>query len=308
MDLTGGSTPGWTKWMKPQGSPRKTARPRLDGWPPYTNSGSASPMLAFKSTTPSPMPAEPFSSPTTPAPDPPHRNATPPSPNTPPGSIMASSHGATTWLATTTVRLFCFSPRDTPCPLSLQSAPGYHDLSCPLDPLLRAHYHQWIAARLSQRCHGWRHCASTAWGVLILLGNEPLLLAVDSSLAHDSLRTYTVGQLGPISSPHREAVRHRGLRPANLRCLLCDVVLTTTLLHKRHMVPILLLAGNYSPHKGGAVDKTLVDDPPPKWYQVTNCSPTRRATWWPAWDVILSLCLSSDPLLTTEVQSTMATR
>ena len=147
-----------------------------------------------------------------------------------------------------------------------------------------------------------------AWGVLILWGNEPFLLAVDGSPAHDSLPTYTVGRLGAISSPHRDALQHPGLRLANLRRLLCDVVLTTILLHKRHAVLILPLAGNYSPQKGGPVDKTLVNDPPSEWYHIANWSPTPGATRWPAWDVILSLWLSGDLLLTPDVKSTMATR
>ena len=187
-------------------------------------------------------------------------------------------------------------PRDTPCPLCLQYALGDHVVSCPLDSLLRTHYHRWIAARLSQRCHAWRHCASTVWGVLILWGNEPFLLAVDGSPAHGSLPTYTVGRLGAISSPHWDALQHRGLRPANLRRLLCDVVLTTILLHKWHTVPVLPLAGNYSPQKGGPVDKTLVNDPPPEWYHVANWSPMPGAARWPAWDAILGLSSKAEPV------------
>ena len=56
------------------------------------------------------------------------------------------------------------------------------------------------------------------------------------------------------------------------------------------------------------MDKTLVDDPPPEWYHVTNWSPTPGAARWPAWDVILSLWLSGDLLLTPDVKSTMTTR
>ena len=60
----------------------------------------------------------------------------------------------------------------------------------------------------------------------------------------------------------------RGSEPAsNLHRLLSDVVLTTIFLHKRHAVPILPLAGNYLPQKGGSVGKTLVNDPLPEWYQ-----------------------------------------
>ena len=64
----------------------------------------------------------------------------------------AVSHGLLTWgdhLTVTGIRLSLFPPRDTPCPLCLLPAPGDHILSCPLDPLLRAHYHRWLAARLS---------------------------------------------------------------------------------------------------------------------------------------------------------------
>ena len=89
---------------------------------------------------------------------------------------IAVSHGLLSWgdhLTVTGLRLSMFPPRDTPCPLCLLPDPGDHVLSCPLDPLLRAHYHRWLAARLSQRCHAWRHCTPTAWGVLILWGNEP---------------------------------------------------------------------------------------------------------------------------------------
>ena len=42
------------------------------------------------------------------------------------------------------------------------------------------------------------------------------------------------------------------------------------------------------------MDKTLVNNPPPQWYHVTNRSPAPRATRWPAWDVILSLWLSGE--------------
>ena len=110
---------------------------------------------------------------------------------------IAISHGLLSWgdhLTATRLRLSLFPPRDTPCPLCLLRDPGDHVLSCPLDPLLRAHYHRWLAARLSQRCHAWRHCTPTAWGVLILWGNEPFLLAVDGSPAHETFLTYTVAR------------------------------------------------------------------------------------------------------------------
>ena len=141
-----------------------------------------------------------------------------------------------------------------------------------------------------------------------LWGNEPFLLAVDGSPAHDTLPTYTVGRLGALSSPHRDALQHRGLSPANLHRLICDIVLTTILLHKRHVVPILPLIGHYSPQKGDLVGKSLVNNPPPEWYHVASWSLTPGATRWPAWDVILSLWLSRDLLLAPDVKSTMTTR
>ena len=61
----------------------------------------------------------------------------------------AVSHGLLTWgdhLTATGIRLSLFPPKDTPCPLCLLPAPGDHVLSCPLDPLLRAHYHRSLAA------------------------------------------------------------------------------------------------------------------------------------------------------------------
>ena len=160
------------------------------------------------------------------------------------------SHGLITWgdhLTVTGIRLSLFPPEDPPCPLCNMPASGDHILSCPLDPLIRAHYHRWLAARLSQRCHAWRHCTPTAWGTLVLLGDEPFILAVDGSPAHHTIATYTIGRLGAISTPDRDALLHRGLRPARLRRLLCDVVLTTVLLHKRHAVPVLPLADYFSP-------------------------------------------------------------
>ena len=202
---------------------------------------------------------------------------------------------------------FLVPPRDTPCPLCLLPAPGDHVLSCPLDPLLRAHYHRWLAARLSQRCHAWRHCAPTAWGVLVLWGDEPFLLAVDGSAVHGTLTTYTIGRLGAVSPPHKDALQHRGLRPANLRRLLCDGILTTVLLHKRHAVPILPLADHFSPLTGDPVNQSLANSPPPGWYHVANWAPTHGSSRWPAWDVILGLWLTGDLLLAPEVKSTVAT-
>ena len=60
----------------------------------------------------------------------------------------AVSHGLITWgdhLTVTGIRLSLFPPRDAPCPLCIMPASGDHILSCPLDPLIRAHYHRWLA-------------------------------------------------------------------------------------------------------------------------------------------------------------------
>ena len=221
------------------------------------------------------------------------------------------SHGLVTWgdhLTVTGIRLSLFPPRDTSCPLCTMPASGDHILSCPLDPLIRAHYHRWLAARLSQRCHAWRHCTPTAWGTLVLWGDEPFILAVDGSPAHHTIATYTVGRLGAISTPHRDALLHRGLRPARLRRLLCDVVLTTVLLHKRHAVPVLPLADHLSPLPRAPVNQSLANDPPPEWYHVANWAPTPGSGRWPAWDVLLGLWLSGDLLLAPKVKSVISTR
>ena len=223
----------------------------------------------------------------------------------------AVSHGLLTWgdhLTVTGIRLSLFPSRDTPCPLCLLPAPGDHILSCPLDPLLRAHYHRWLAARLSQRCRAWRHCTPTAWGTLVLWGDEPFMLAVEGSPAHHTITTYTIGRLGAISPPHRDALRHRGLRPAHLRRLLCDVVLTTVLLHKRHAVPVLPLADHFSPQQGVPVNQSLANNPPPEWYHVANWAPTPGSARWPAWDVLLGLWLSGDLLLAPKVKAAIPTR
>ena len=89
-------------------------------------------------------------------------------------------------------------------------------------------------------------------------------------MAHEALVTYTVGRLGAVSPPHRDALQHRGLRPANLRRLLCDVILTTVLLHKRHAVPVLPLADHFSPLTRDPVNQSLVNSPLPEWYHVAN--------------------------------------
>ena len=223
----------------------------------------------------------------------------------------AVSHGLITWgdhLTVTGIRLSLFPPRDTPCPLCIMPASGDHILSCPLDPLIRAHYHRWLATRLSQKCRAWRHCTPTAWGTLVLWGDEPFMLAVDGSPAHHTIATYTIGRLGAISTPHRDALLHKGLRPSHLRRLLCDVVLTTVLLHKRHAVPVLPLADRFSPLKRGPVNQSLAGRPPRAWYHVANWAPTPGSSRWPAWDVLLGLWLSGDLLLAPKVKAANSTR
>ena len=225
---------------------------------------------------------------------------------------IAVSHGLLSWsdhLTVTGLRLSLTPPPETRLALSASyptlattSYPAHLTLYSAPTTIGR------LAARLSQRCHAWRHCVLKAWGVLILWGNKPFLLAVDGSLAHETLPPYTIGRLGAISPPHRDALRHQGLRPADLRRLLCDVVLTTVLQHKRDAVPVLPLADHYSPQKGDPVGKCLVNNPPSEWYHATNWSPTPGATRWPAWDGILSIWLSGDLLLAPEVKSTITTR
>ena len=242
-----------------------------------------------------------------------HTSAKSPPPQRNPALIVcttAVSHGLLSWgnhLAVTGLRLSLFPPGAHIAPsASYQSLATTSHLAhltlCSASTTIGG------SRLLSKRCHAWCHCAPTAWGFLVLWGNEPFLLAADGSLAQDTLRAYTVWRLGAISPPHRDALQHQGLCPASVCRLLCDVVLTTVLLHKRHAVPIPPLADHYSPQKGDPVDKSLVDNPPPEWYHVTNWSPTPRATKWPAWDVILSLWLSGDLLLAPEVKSTITTR
>ena len=93
-----------------------------------------------------------------------------------------------------------------------------------------------------------------------------------------------------------------------LRRLLCDVVLTTVLLHKRHAVPVLPLADHFSPLPRVPVNQSLANNPPPKWYHVANWAPTPRSGSWPAWDVLLGLWLSGDLLLAPQVKSAIPTR
>ena len=110
------------------------------------------------------------------------------------------------------------------------------------------------------------------------------------------------------ATPHRDALLHRGLRPARLRRLLCDVVLTTVLLHKRHAVPVLPLADYLSPLPRAPVNQSLANNPPPEWYHVANWAPTPGSGRWPAWDVLLGLWLSGDLLLAPKVKSVISTR
>ena len=163
------------------------------------------------------------------------------------------------------------------------------------------HYHQWLAAQLSQRCHACRHCTPTAWGGLILWGDEPFLLAVDGSPAHEALVTYRVGRLGVVSPLHRDAVQHRGLRPANLRHPLCDVILNNVLLHKRHAVPALPLAEHFSAITREPVNESLINSPPPEWYHVANWALMQGSSRWLACDIIQSLWLLGDLLVAAKV-------
>ena len=94
----------------------------------------------------------------------------------------------------------------------------------------------------------------------------------------------------------------------NLRRLLCDVILTTVLLHKRHAVPVLPLADHFSPLTADPVTQSLVNGPPPEWYHVANWAPKPGSSRWPPWDVILGLWLSGDVLLAPKVKPTIATR
>ena len=134
------------------------------------------------------------------------------------------------------------------------------------------------------------------------------LLAVDGPPAHRDLVTYTIGRLGDVSSWHWDALQHRGLVPARLRRLVCDTVLTTVLLHKRHAVPVLPLSGHYSPLTGEPVDHALAANPPPTWYHVANWAPSPGAPRWPAWDVLVGLWVSGDLLLVPGVRPTTAAR
>ena len=160
-----------------------------------------------------------------------------------------------------------------------------------------------MASRLSKRCRAWRHCKPTAWGTLVLWGNDPFLL----SPANDTVTTYTVGRLGADSPPHKDALQHRVLRPAHLRRLLCDVILTTVLLVKRQAVPVLPLADHFSPLPGVPVNQSLANNPPPKWYHFTNWAPTPGSARRPAWDVLLGLWLSGNLLLAPKVKSAIST-
>ena len=92
---------------------------------------------------------------------------------------------------------------------------------------------------------------------------------MDGSPAHGTITTYTVGRLGAISPPHRDALQHTGLRPAHLCSLFCDIILTTVLLHKRHAVPVLPLADHFSP-LWAPVNESPANNPLPEWYHVAN--------------------------------------
>ena len=119
---------------------------------------------------------------------------------------------------------------------------------------------------------------------------------------------YTVERLGAISPLHRNALQHSGLCPTNICRLLCDVILSTVLLHKRHAVPVLPLADHFFPLDGVPVNQSLANNPPPEWYHVANWTLTPGSSRWPAWDIIPGLWLSGDLLVAPKVKSTIATR
>ena len=98
------------------------------------------------------------------------------------------------------------------------------------------------------------------------------------------------------------------MRPASLRLLLCDGILTTVLLHKRHVVPVLPLADHFSPQTGHPVNQSLINNPPPEWYHIADWAQTPGSSTWPALDVILGLWLSGDLLLAPVVKSIITTR
>ena len=166
-----------------------------------------------------------------------------------------------------------------------------------MDAIFGAHYHRWMAIHLPLRCTAWCHSRATARGTLVLSGYVPFLRAMSGSPRNDTLPAYIIGRLSNLSPVHRDSDLHRGLTRANLRRLLCDVVLTMILLHKRHAVPALPLTGGYSPYKGVSPDIALTSCLPPTWYQVTNCGQTHHAPKWPALDILIGLWTSRDVLV-----------
>ena len=56
------------------------------------------------------------------------------------------------------------------------------------------------------------------------------------------------------------------------------------------------------------MNQSLVNSPPPKWYQVADWALAPGSSNWLAWDVILGLWVSGDLLLAPKVKSTITTR
>ena len=170
----------------------------------------------------------------------------------------------------TSLRLSMFPLHEEPCPFCLQLAPSDHIVDCPMDALLRAHYHGWTATQLPFRCTTWCDCWATASHELILWGDAPFLLSVSGSPQYDNLPTYIAGRLGNLSPAHHDSFLHCGLQRVGLGRLLSDVALTTIFLRKRHTVPTLLLKGGYSPCSKAFPDIALAKRLRPTWYRVAN--------------------------------------
>ena len=111
---------------------------------------------------------------------------------------------------------------------------------------------------------------------------------------HPDLSTYTIGHLGEITPCHRDALLHRGLQRAQLWRLIHHVALTTVLLHKWHAIPILLLAGSYTPRRTTPLDVSVARPLSSSWYHVANWEFSQETPRWPLWDVLIGLWISDD--------------
>ena len=293
--------------MRRQDALRTPAPTPWGGSAPCKNRAPVAPRRASRSTKPYLTHAAPCSPPTTPTLRLPCLSATPPSASTPPPSAVASSRGETTSRSPASASP-CSPPRTHPVPSASYPPPG----------------------TTSSRARLTRSSAPTTIGGLqpgsprgVVPGATVRpLLGVPSSFGATSpscwlwmapqpttpLATYTIGRLGAISPPHRDALQHRGLRTAHLRRLLCDVILTTVLLHKRHTVLVLPLADHFSPLTRVPVNQSLAGRPPQAWYHVAKWAPTPGSPRWPAWDIILGLWLSGDLLLAPKVKTAKSAR